>query len=288
MTHPYDRLLKELDTMSPEDVRIWLARNTKNDYPQFTYKYRATSTGEQQKNVQDMLVNGRIWLSSPDAFNDPFDMVINVQFDGTSKVKREAILAKLKKSRPSMTYKERQKTATQFMLRNHKETVQNVQAAFARHLSAVGVCSFSDDPENILMWSHYAQNHTGICVQFELAGAPSTLLVAHPINYTKEHPKANWAHDTYGQIRDAILSKADAWKYEKERRFFAVDKPNTLHALNPNAISGVIFGCRAPASVRSFVVQCNADRIANGHQPFRLYDAVQSKQEYKLSVEPIT
>jgi RNA-directed DNA polymerase len=36
------------------------------------------------------------------------------------------------------------------------------------------------------------------------------------------------------------------------------------------------------------VKHCNAERINNGYQPFKLLQAVQSKHEYKIKIEPLT
>jgi hypothetical protein len=50
------------------------------------------------------------------------------------------------------------------------EGVQAYEIAHSRFLKRlheeVGVLCFSEKYDNILMWSHYAKSHTGLCVEF--------------------------------------------------------------------------------------------------------------------------
>ena len=47
-------------------------------------------------------------------------------------------------------------------------------------VNKMGVCSFGADPSNILMWSHYTDHHTGVCIQLELAKSQRNYLLSRP------------------------------------------------------------------------------------------------------------
>ncbi len=67
-------------------------------YPRFLYKFRPLSANNTERidHLRDYLVHSRLWLSSPAAFNDPFDMRGHFIFDGQPRDKRKHIHKKLK------------------------------------------------------------------------------------------------------------------------------------------------------------------------------------------------
>ncbi|MBK7525892.1 MAG: DUF2971 domain-containing protein [Saprospiraceae bacterium] len=54
-----------------------------------------------------------------------------------------------------------------------------------------GVCSFTTNNNNILMWSHYANNHKGICLEFITLNERLLSEMLHPIIYTNKKPIIN-------------------------------------------------------------------------------------------------
>ena len=80
------------------------------------------------------------------------------------------------------------------------------QQKFREQSEHTGVCSFAGDPLNILMWSHYASNHRGVCLQFDVAKDPINLLLALPVEYSDEYPVVNWI--TAFEIDKTLLRKS--------------------------------------------------------------------------------
>lgn len=83
---------------------------------------------------------------------------------------------------------------------------------------------------NILMWSHYADEHKGICIKYKLKGNcintdcsddvhPQALL--HRINY--KNVKLLSVKNESIQIGMAFAYKSLCWKYEKEARLISYD-----------------------------------------------------------------
>jgi hypothetical protein len=102
-----------------------------------------------------------------------------------------------------------------------------------------GIISLSESPDNLLMWSHYADEHKGIVVEFEVdEHDPFDLFITHippessdakfgRVSYRKSR---KYPYDidkkSINSIRDYYyLSKSDEWIYEKEFRFIT---PYTL------------------------------------------------------------
>lgn len=84
------------------------------------------------------------------------------------------------------------------------------------------------DNKSILMWSHYADNHKGICVEYDFSEVEAGKLLPMPVYYTKIRPKVPWKEVVdqssqmkgiaLGSLMEALLTKDIAWKYEREWR----------------------------------------------------------------------
>ncbi|QFU21442.1 DUF2971 domain-containing protein [Shewanella sp. YLB-09] len=96
-----------------------------------------------------------------------------------------------------------------------------------------GIVSLSETPDNLLMWSHYADEHKGAVVEFLIEGADpldmfnigkcptSSDAILGKVNYRK---RRNYPFSVDVQSLDSIrthyyLTKSDEWIYEKEHRF---------------------------------------------------------------------
>lgn len=87
--------------------------------------------------------------------------------------------------------------------------------------------SVSDCPKNRLMWAHYAEKHTGFCVEYDFKNA-NKMYWPFPIVYSKSRPQMNWdfAFDKRKEATDkakaalmkAMLTKDRLWEYEHEWR----------------------------------------------------------------------
>ena len=99
------------------------------------------------------------------------------------------------------------------------------------------LCSFSAINDSLLMWSHYADNHQGFCLEYDL----ESLDIEHPFRkylypviYSNElYDLTPWAERL--AIRDrqdfnpecpllGVLHKFGGWKYEEEWRVVEVTK----------------------------------------------------------------
>jgi DUF2971 family protein len=104
-------------------------------------------------------------------------------------------------------WKERQAMLSRLMAEDRLSLLARAKASFSEHFDTTGVFSFagavtkgrvlvrSGSPRSILMWSHYGDHHTGICVQFEVARDVETLMQAVRMEYVPDYPAINYAED---------------------------------------------------------------------------------------------
>lgn len=81
----------------------------------------------------------------------------------------------------------------------------------------------SATPYELLLWSHYADNHRGFCVQYERCSENVLGQKAVRVTYTKKRPvsllQTLVANRTLPRcIEVVVTSKAPNWAYEKEWR----------------------------------------------------------------------
>lgn len=88
-------------------------------------------------------------------------------------------------------------------------------------------CFFGDSPDNALMWAHYADNHKGFCIEYEVAIETPGLL---EVNYSSKLPAPSVTELLFSPeetLRRILTTKKMEWNYEKEWRLVF------LRALSP-------------------------------------------------------
>lgn len=119
---------------------------------------------------------------------------------------------------------------------------------------------FSKDRDNVLMFSHYGDDHKGICVGFSSeklseslrpgGNAPANPLQKafgdiRPVRYFKRMPPI----DSENQPAFFATCKDSIWSYEKEYRLFVNRnshlQPSGAYLIDREAIVEVVIGCRA-------------------------------------------
>lgn len=137
-----------------------------------------------------------------------------------------------------------------------------------------GVCCFSEEHNNPLLWSHYGDQHNGFCVGYSSNRNPKP--VTNKVMYggvrtvkTSLVAQAVLNHDAEAQkILDGnvLLRKAKPWDYEKEWRIFG----NVGLRDSSLKLEEVIFGLRCSSSVMHSVIEALKPRDINF---YRIYSA---------------
>jgi len=109
----------------------------------------------------------------------------------------------------------------------------------------LGVVCLSEVNDNILMWSHYTQGHTGFCIEFERTKGNDlgNWDFCLPVVYHNELPAFSPQELIEPQALTKIAAtKAFDWHYEKEWRL--ITKIGGKLIPLPANITTVIFGCQ--------------------------------------------
>ena len=123
----------------------------------------------------------------------------------------------------------------------------------------LGISCFAKRNDNILMWSHYADKHTGFCVEYDLSKMKSqeAKLMLYPVIYSKKRPllplsmfdfsdikdvKVAEGVFPYADIAESLLTKSDIWQYEEEWRIIHTLSNLDEQRLFEDIITGVYLG----------------------------------------------
>ncbi|HEY5212249.1 MAG TPA: DUF2971 domain-containing protein [Acidobacteriaceae bacterium] len=162
-------------------------------------------------------------------------------------------------------------------------------------LADITIFCVSETHDNLLMWSHYAQRHTGIAIKFlSLPEVDSPIILARPVRYMKQMPRLTFAalmdlDATRKYVFDYItLTKNDAWAYEKEWRIVTSlrDKTRSFEILPfaPEEIGAVYLGCSMAIDDKHEIIQ-----IARGKYPnAKIFEAIKHEREFALVFREIT
>jgi Protein of unknown function (DUF2971) len=180
------------------------------------------------KYLIDSLVKPSLYFAKPDTLNDPFDCRLNL----------------------TRAFQRR------LLSNNCKEFIDE----FSSKLENIGVCSFSSEINLTLMWSHYANDHKGVCLYYEfpenflesdilqLVGPDTVKYDYEPATdfMTRLSEEKNVDNDAFIEtlIRIYLLSKNPAWAYEKERRI--IRREHGIVNIDGNFLKKVCFGLNTP------------------------------------------
>ena len=274
-----ETLNKVLDTLDYFQTRKFLKRHGK--YPRFLYKFRRLQNAEDMKHLREIIVRSELWLSSPDNFNDPFDMSAKFVFDATVEERRQKVRDVLKEQ--GKKFHEIERLLPEFMRKFDEE---NLVDRLRKTTKEIGVCAFAGDPRNILMWSHYASNHEGLCLVFEIARDPKTFTDALPVEYSVDYPVLNWFRD-FDQDSDTlriVRRKHKGWEYEKEWRIIEFKKANMHIKFLPAALRAIVTGCCVKESTLENLKILLAERTARRLPPITTYQCSKHETHYKLII----
>lgn len=293
-----------------------------------------------------MLRNRTLKYSSPLLFNDPFDVQTTVDYGFDISDMMEAFnkemynliygekepigdksdrhFNEILKIRKTVKAKSLKISLKDFIAESNERDIETVERAkqyieyfnkrWKIFVKASRVFCVTEEHDNLLMWAHYAKDHTGVVIKFEcLRELDTPLCVAQKIDYVPKPPiiasledyipyitgqdKTKINHDLL--IYKLFQSKSDHWKYEKEWRIWIPpldmvnpsiprdDKGNEiffeLKPFYPEEIHSVYFGCKIDDDDRQKIEK----ELTDDFQHVNKYLSVRSEREYKLDFKLI-
>ena len=233
------------------------------------YHYKFHSINE---NLFKLLINQELWFSNPKNFNDPYDCNIDVQ-----KVDDISELIELMKTKykADITQKVKDNPDKVELLKNEiRKIAKNCYEKF-------GICCFSMNCKHILMWSHYADNHKGVCLKFDSQFDQEAFRISSIIQYVDDYPKIKFSDS---KSVDEILAvgkfKFSPWNYEEEIRVLKLDGAGT-RKFNMASLKEVIFGANCSEVDKNTII----DLILKfGYDNILFKDAVLEEDKFGIKL----
>lgn len=265
----------------------------------------------------DILEKEKIRFTQASCFNDPFELLIYIEsFTSVGIFDKFKNLAKknAKDINPIFFEENFEKLANIFT-----KPLANLNINFSEMLKQQfdkknGVLSLTKNSKNLLMWAHYAKDHTGFLIGFndnlwklDLAKAFNfSYKELFKVEYSKTRPKYNslinesflnneddfFDNNNLDKFYKTILTtKSIHWKYEQEYRIIA-DLTNFesnikddngfeiyFYSLPTNTISSIILGVNIIPEVKNKILSLMNE---NRYSHVKIFETELDMVEYKL------
>lgn len=296
-------------------------RNHDRDY---FYKFMPCET------AAAVLENCSLRWREPKQFNDPFDHQMSFNFPYTQEQFSSAIAEEVERlvySDDEPVFIEQTKMSLMVqMLREHRDVIpkeevlstlkqgveesgelfqqyqDNINSLITNDLNQSRVLCVSEKNDNVVMWSHYADSHAGVCIRLQcIEEIDNTLLLAKPVNYEKSFPPFPSLQEHVKHLTGEVpikfsellyrvpYIKHEHWGYENEWRVHVPhEEPenesgfNDWHE-NSRVFGAIYFGCRIdPGEARKLM------RLIEDKYPhMEAYSAKPSNKGFEIEFERI-
>lgn len=268
----------------------------RDDTPEVIYRYRSFDNEAHLNTIE----RGGFWFAHADSFNDPFDLSWGFDYSGNRGLKIRWAKDFLRRDRPDLNEQERNKLASEkikMLENNPKERRRRENNIVEITKNKFGICAMSAVRDDILMWSHYASNHSGFCVGlnksklYEIARNRARyqrdVLDLYQVEYNKNIPQINFYESMLSNRPDIaipfIKTKSKHWSYEKEYRLVLWGKTSTPYPIGIEAVDEIILGCKILPKNKSRVISI----VKGKSHPIRLIQAEKHPERFELSLKEI-
>jgi hypothetical protein len=297
---------------------------TPEGHPSHFYKYTSAHVG------QLVLGNHRLRWNSPLNYNDPFDCHFPMGFNfHLAQYREQAIervlgsilgeaepvfathtlmgvmMAGLRNIRHEVSHDEIRSEMTAGIdecIEKFNDGFASEAANWRAQLPTYRILCVCEAVDNLLLWSHYADQHKGVVFQLEcLKELDVPLLLAKPVIYSPLAPSIATAEewiDVLAGLRETktakeyfhelFHTKSILWQTEKEWRvssFAKADEPGLFsdYPFHPPELSRMYLGCRISAVDRTQLIRLATSEFAH----VEVYQAVQNERTYGLTFDRI-
>jgi len=163
-----------------------------------------------------------------------------------------------------------------------------------------GILSLTKTKDNLVMWAHYASDHSGFLIEFnDFLWTPPDNLIRHSIRfeevkYSRERP---YFDSLVNQLQsenllenfyyESLITKSIHWKYENEIRLInnlqnateVLDGIFYLFSFDPKSISSIYLGQMMKPEVKDEIVSI---LTKEKYEHVKIYQSELHKAKYKL------
>lgn len=285
------------------------------------YKFMTSST------AKSVLESSSLRWTKPSNFNDPFDHQVSFQFPYTQDEFASALATEIEKlvygAEPTFTEKTLLSQMVQQMRARRdqipKEEVltilfegakesadlsqdfqNNINTLMSATINQARVLCVTEHNNNVVMWSHYADSHKGVCIRLQcIDEIDNNLLVARPVTYTSDFPVFLTLEDQINHLTgtktintgklmaNVAFMKHEDWEYENEWR---IHRPHETGegdyndwTENPIVFGAIYFGCK----INEKEAQELFKLVESKYPHMEIYQAKPSAIGFKIEYEKI-
>lgn len=286
-----------------------------------------------------ILKNQTFKYSSPVTFNDPFDTQTKLHYGFSDSEIMDAIYEKLyelihSKNEPKgnmnnsffreiyktwqmeqNSTKKMTKTIWKQMTSQFTEATKDIASKYIHDMETTWeflsnksvIFCVAEKPTNLLMWAHYAKDHTGIVIKLQCRPELDTpLCIARKVQYSKNPPliaeKEEYVKSIIGQLKKdnnsifykMFLTKSCHWKYEQEWRVFIPPESienevmpkkgenwEAIHKFLPfysQELHSIYFGCKMLPDDKNRILK----QVETKYNHVELYQCIKNDTKYQL------
>jgi hypothetical protein len=198
-------------------------------------------TGESRERTRRAIVDTEVYFARRTQFNDPFDCRLNVRGELSDELRRQ----------------------------------------MDAKTDSAGIFCLSECNDSLLMWSHYADAHRAVCLEYSTSEGKLFGCSVDQVSYAATYPKFAFTDNVdLNWVRRYLSTKSNVWKYEKEWRIF-YHTPGIQFAPSEE-LSAVILGCTMSSEDREDVIEWVTSRSI----PTRVYEARRGAAAFRIQVIP--
>jgi hypothetical protein len=319
-----DNYFESLTKANTEGGRNEVLALKRANFPSALYRYRNL---DRLAYRLDELREGYIFLNDPGDFNDPYDSALSTADEQFERLENRVLERYGYHNDPSAQSKffespdeegkkewrleqEYKRSGFQDLFRGLLSLLYGPDACpynqdlFSSFRNLVRVGCFTTNPNSVVMWSHYANQHTGICVEFcgsSMLSSEKFLKLVHPVRYVEKlfdlvqaflplipeidldglsvPTESGGNHDCWPIL--AACYKSKEWQYEKEWRLVSTDadhRKEPKFSLNACGIkpSRIILGTKIDRANRAAIKEI-ADKVS-----VPVIDAELAKNQFEI------
>jgi hypothetical protein len=250
---------------------------------EFLYKY-----GRLNEHSEALFSTDSIWLSSAAELNDPFECTPSFIFTHEPEKIMAQLIRTIRNNNPNLTDKAVDAEAAAIYLNGRHQDPEVWESLKIDLISTfrhrVGLYCLTERRDSILMWSHYAADHNGYCIEFQATDYTPVFGTSQQVSYSTEYPEIDFYNTSIDdKIKLAFLTKCADWNYEKEWRIIDHEHGSGGRRYPPELMKGVIFGLRMQEKHKTQI----REWIARRGTPVEFYQAIQSKNKFEFTVEEV-
>lgn len=243
------------------------------------YKY-----GRINEYSEQLFCGPTIWQASAASLNDPFECSPSFVFTHEPDKIMAQLVRTLRRNNPSLTHDSAVAEATAIYLKGiHRnpamwEALGSDLIQVYRH--KLGLYCLTERNDSILMWSHYAADHTGYCLEFEATDDTPVFGTAQQVSYADTYPEINFYNTPDSdKVTLSFLTKFTDWSYEREWRIIDHDIGPGSRAYPSELLKSVTFGLGMKDDYKAQIRKWLGMRRTS----VRLFQAIQGKDRFEVT-----